>query len=256
MTRLIGLAYGVAVYVFFLAVFLYAIGFVANVPWLPKTIDSGAAASTGAALVINVVLLGLFAVQHSVMARRGFKRWWTKLVPAFAERSTYVLAATLVLALVMWQWRAMPGAVWSVESASAQWLLWAVFGLGWLTVLVATFMIDHFELFGLRQVYDHWRGRDFVSPGFKTPGLYRFVRHPIYFGFAVAFWATPQMSVGHLLFAIATTGYILVGIWFEERDLVAHFGERYREYRQRVPMLLPVPFLKAGRSGQQQAGQR
>lgn len=248
MSRMIGLIYGLLVYAAFLAVFLYAIGFVADVPWLPKTVDSGGGGTgTAAALLINVVLLGLFAVQHSVMARRGFKRAWTRLVPAFAERSTYVLATTLVLALIFWQWRPMTGVVWSVENPLGAGVLWAVFGLGWVTVLVATFLIDHFELFGLRQVYAHWRGQEFTPPSFKTPALYRAVRHPIYLGFILAFWATPHMSTGHLLFAIATTGYIFVGAWLEERDLVAYFGDRYREYRQRVPML--VPMLKLGRGG-------
>lgn len=250
MSRTIGLLYGVLVYVAFLIVFLYAIGFVGNVAWLPKTIDSGVAGTgTVAALVINVVLLGLFAVQHSVMARRGFKRAWTRVVPAFAERSTYVLASTLLLALLFWQWRPMTGVVWSVENALAAGVLWAVFALGWITTIVSLFLIDHLELFGLRQVYAHWRGSKFSPPSFKTPALYRVVRHPIYLGFVLAFWATPQMSIGHLLFAIATTGYILVGVWFEERDLIANFGEKYREYRQRVPML--VPLLKLGRGGGQ-----
>lgn len=248
MSRVIGLIYGLLVYAAFLVVFLYAIGFVADVPWLPKTIDSGGAGTaTAAALVINIVLLGLFAVQHSVMARRGFKRAWTSIVPNFAERSTYVLAATLVLALLFWQWRPMTGVVWSLESPLAAGVLWSVFALGWVTVLVSTFLIDHFELFGLRQAHAHWLGREFEPPSFKTPALYRAVRHPIYFGFLMAFWATPHMTAGHLLFAIATTGYILVGSWFEERDLAASFGEQYRAYRQRVPML--VPGLKLGRPG-------
>jgi len=239
--RFLTLLYGVIVYVFFLAVFTYTIGFVANVPWLPKTIDSGADASRAFAIVVNLVLLSIFAVQHSVMARRGFKRWWTKIVPEPAERSTFVLAASLAILLMLWQWQPMPREVWSVDDRIAQLMLLSLSALGWITLLVATFLLNHFELFGLHQTWNHWRGRTFAAPEFRTPGLYRLVRHPIYLGFVLAFWATPRMSEGHLLFAIGTTGYILVGIWFEERDLIARFGETYRAYCRRVPML--VPFL-------------
>ena len=175
------------------------------------------------------------------MARRGFKRWWTRIVAEPAERSTFVLAATLVVALLIWQWQPMPTVVWSVEDSVARIVLLCVSALGWITVLVATFLLNHFELFGLQQTWNHWRGRTFAATEFRTPGLYRLVRHPLYLGFLLAFWATPQMSEGHLLFAIATTGYILLGIWFEERDLIAQFGETYRAYCRRVPML--VPFL-------------
>jgi protein-S-isoprenylcysteine O-methyltransferase Ste14 len=242
--RFVGLVYSTVVYVAFLAVFLYTIGFVANVPWLPKTIDSGAVGDPALAIAVNIGLLGLFAVQHSLMARQGFKRQWTRIVPEPLERSTFVLAATLAIALLLWQWRPLPEIVWSAEDTAARALLAGVSALGWLTLLIATFLINHFELFGLHQAYDRWRGRSFAPPDFKTPGLYRLVRHPIYLGFVVAFWATPQMSMGHLLFAVATTGYIFVGIWFEERDLVARFGATYRDYRRRVPML--VPFLGKG----------
>lgn len=239
MSRVLSLLYGGVCYVFFLAVFLYAIGFVGDF-FVPKTIDSGPAASTGEALLVNVVLLLLFAVQHSVMARRWFKERWTRIVPQHLERSTYVLIASLVLALIFWQWRPLPGTVWSVGGIGAT-LLWAAFALGWAIVLVTTFLIDHFDLFGLRQVWLHFRGREYTPVQFQTPGLYRYVRHPLYLGFLMAFWAIPEMSVGHLLFAAATTGYILVAIQFEERDLLRYHGEQYEEYRDRVPMLVPRP---------------
>ena len=239
MGAFLSLLYGLFAYVFFVCTFLYAIGFIGNV-FVPKTIDSGAPVPLVEALAMNFALLGLFAVQHSVMARRGFKRWWTRIVPPAVERSTYVLAATLALALLLWQWRpiAQP-VIWKIENPAAIQSLWAVFWLGWVVLLLATFLINHFELFGLRQVLARLVGHAIPEAEFRTPLLYRYVRHPIYLGFVLAFWAAPVMTAGHLLFAAGGTGYILIGIWFEERDLVAQFGERYRRYRAEVGMLVP-----------------
>jgi len=232
--------YGLVVYVFFLATFVYAIGFVGNLPLLPKTIDSGATAPLVEILAVNLGLLSLFAIQHSVMARRGFKRWWTKVIPESVERSTFVLAATAVLALLLWQWRPLAEpVVWSVTDPIGRLVLQAVFWIGWGVLLISTFLINHFELFGLRQVWANLRGQALPAPVFHTPLFYRHVRHPIYLGFVLGFWATPQMTAGHLLFAAASTGYILIGIWFEERDLVAQFGQRYEAYRRQVGMLVP-----------------
>lgn len=238
MTRFFALGYGVVCYLVFIAVFLYSIGFVGDLV-VPRTVDHGLTASLTEAVVVNVLLLGLFAAQHSVMARPAFKRWWTRLVPTAVERSTYVLIASLVLALVFWQWRPIPTVVWDVTWLPGQILLWVLFGLGWVTVLVSTFLINHFDLFGLRQVYLASRGKPYTHLGFSTSMLYRAVRHPIMLGFIVAFWATPTMTAGHLLFAVGTTGYILIAIRLEEHDLSADLGDQYLDYRNRVPMLVP-----------------
>ena len=235
----IAAVYGFVCYVVFLGSFLYAIGFVGNLI-VPKAIDSGPSTALPEALVINLVLLGLFAVQHSVMARPGFKAVWTRIVPRSVERSTYVLISSLLLALIYWKWQAIPTVVWDVSSPALNAFLLVLFALGWLILLLSTFMINHFDLFGLRQVYLLARGLEYTPLNFTQRAFYKFVRHPIMLGFVIAFWATPHMSVGHLVFSIATTGYILVGIFLEERDLVKYHGAEYEAYRARVPMLFPT----------------
>jgi methanethiol S-methyltransferase len=247
MNRLLTLTYGAASYVLFLVVFVYAIGFVGGL--VPHSVDQAVTAPIGWALLVDALLLTLFAAQHSVMARPAFKRWWTRYVPKPIERSTYVLAASLVLALVLWQWRAIPAVVWDVSWQPARVAIWAVFWLGWAIVLASTFMISHFELFGLRQVFAVWRSRPEADTGFRTTLFYRVVRHPLNLGFIVAFWAAPTMTAGHLLFAAVTTGWILLAMQLEERDLMAALGPRYAAYRHTVPMLVPWPRRRRERAG-------
>lgn len=246
MGRILSFLYGVINYVTFLGVFCYAIAFVGDF-LVPKTIDSGGPETAfWSAILINAGLLGLFALQHSGMARRGFKDWWTRIVPEPIERSTYVLFSNAVLILLYWQWRPLTDVVWHVEAVWGQYVLWGLFGLGWAIVLLATFMISHAHLFGLQQVQEHMKGGELSAPEFQVTGLYHYVRHPLNLGFLIAFWATPHMTVGHLLFAVATTGYIFIAMVLEERDLVAQFGEQYRAYRQQVPMILPSPVPGVG----------
>jgi len=238
MGRLLALLYGIVSYFVFFVVFLYAIGFVSALG-VPKTIDTGAAAPLLEALTIDILLMSIFAIQHSVMARPQFKQWWTRLVPKSVERSTYVLFSSLALVLLFWQWRPIQGLAWQINDPR---IAMAVIGLslvGWLIVLTSTFLINHFELFGLHQVANNLTGRPMPAPRFRTPLYYNFVRHPIYLGFIIAFWAAPKMTMGHLLFAAVTTAYIFVGIMLEEHDLTTVFGDDYRRYRQRVSMIVP-----------------
>jgi len=243
MRKIAAMAYGVVAYVVFVGSFVHAVGFLGNF-LVPKTIDSGPAGAPLDALVIDTLLLGLFAIQHSVMARPGFKAVWTRIVSPSIERSTYVLISSLLLFLLFWQWRPLPAVIWDSPAGPATVMVQAIFWLGWLIVLVSSFLISHVDLFGLRQVWLNLRGKTYQHPAFVIRGLYRFVRHPIMMGFIIAFWAAPVMTLGHLLFAVTTTAYILIALRFEERDLVDALGTVYLDYRKQVPMLVPLPKTK------------
>ena len=249
--RILYFAYGSFSYLIFLGTFLYALGFVGNFG-VPRTLDGEARAPLFVAFAIDAALLALFAVQHSVMARKWFKQWWTRVVPRPLERSTYVLFSSLALIFLFWQWRPLGGVVWSVENPAGRVVLWGLFAFGWGLVLISTFLINHFDLFGLRQVWLYLLGRPYTALRFGTPGPYRLVRHPLYVGWLFAFWATPTMTLAHLLFSVATTAYILLAIRFEERDLSREHGESYEAYRRSVPML--VPFSRRRHGGAVSAG--
>lgn len=238
MSRYLTICYGAVAYLLFLVSFTYAIGFVGNI-LVPCSVDHALSAPVGLAVLIDVVLLGVFAIQHSVMARPAFKRWWIRFVPRSIERSTYVILASAALLLLYWQWRTLPDVVWDVSLPAARVVLWALFWFGWATVFFSSFMVSHFDLFGLRQVYLAWRGKPYRELDFRVRYLYRLVRHPLMLGFLIAFWATPTMTFGHLLFSGATTGYILIALRLEEHDLVESLGEPYRAYRREVPALVP-----------------
>ena len=253
MSRFIAFIYGVLCYSIFFVTFLYLIGFLGNL-LVPISIDSGVSSATGAAWLINIGLIALFGLQHSVMARPGFKAWWTKIVPKSVERSTYVLLTSLILILLYWQWRPMGQVIWQADAVWSQVALWGVFGAGFTLVLLSTFIIDHFDLFGLRQVTLNLLRKEYTNPGFKVTFFYKFVRHPLYVGWFLAFWGTPTMTLGHLVFAVGMSAYILIAIQYEERDLVKFLGEDYAKYQARVPMLIPRPgkvhdTVKSGRAG-------
>lgn len=241
MVRGLYLLFALVAYAIFFATFLYLIGFVGNLPGLPRTVDRGPESGVAAAIAVNAGLIALFGLQHSVMARQGFKAAWTRIVPKPIERSIYVLLASLVLILLFWLWRPMPAELWRVGNPAGVAVLWALFGTGWLIVLLSTFLINHFELFGLQQVYLNARRREAAPPRFRTPFFYKLVRHPLYAGFFLAFWATPVMSQGHALLALGLSAYMLIAIRYEERDLVGLFGEEYEAYRRNVGMLTPWP---------------
>ncbi len=241
MGRIISFLYGVLAHLGFLVVFLYLIGFLGNFV-VPKSIDSGQAGPVAQAMLINVILIAIFGIQHSVMARPGFKQWWTRFVPQHIERSTYVMISNLLVALLIWQWQPMVGVIWNVEHPVGASVLWGLFGIGWVMIVLTSFVINHFDLFGLRQVYLHLRGMEYTPLEFKAKWIYKYIRHPLMLGWIIAFWSTPQMSAGHLVFAVGTAVYILIAIQYEERDLVKFHGEDYENYRRQASMLLP--FMK------------
>jgi protein-S-isoprenylcysteine O-methyltransferase Ste14 len=243
MAGLVAAIYGIIAYGFTLVSLLYLIGFVGNLV-VPKSIDSGIAGPLLQSVIVDTLLIGLFAIQHSVMARQGFKRWWTRMVPPAIERSTYVLFASFALLLLYWQWQPIPAPVWTVNNPTVASLLVGIFWLGWVVLVASTFLLSHFELFGLSQVFMRLFDRQPAETKFRAPSLYRRVRHPIYLGILLAVWATPAMTVGHLLFSVVITGYILIGIQLEERDLIQQFGDQYRRYKQQAAMLIPLPGRK------------
>ena len=240
MKRKLYFLYGVVNHLLFLGVFVYLLGFLANV-LVAKSIDSGPTGPVAAAVTVNLLLMGLFAAQHSIMARPAFKKVWTRIIPQPIERSTYVLLSNVVTVLLMWLWRPLPGIVWDFQQPVLRWTMWGLFLVGSLLVPAVTLLINHFDLFGLRQVWLPLIGRPYTRVPFRTPLPYRYVRHPLYLGFLLAFWMTPTMTLAHLVFAVATTAYIVLAIQFEERDLVVEHGHAYEEYRRTVPMLLPRP---------------
>jgi len=244
MNRTLSFLYGALAYGVFFVVFLYMIGFVGNIV-VPKSIDSGPVTGTAEAILINVLLVGLFGVQHSVMARPAFKSWWARIVPRHVERSTYVLLASLILALLFWQWRPMPAVVWDVQESLLRGALTGLFFAGWVVVLYSSFLIDHFDLFGIRQVYLHFKNRPYSHPPFVVRSLYRFMRHPLMVGFLISIWSAPTMTAGHLLFSVLLTGYVLIGVTLEERDLAGNLGPEYVVYRSETPMFVPLPSRRA-----------
>jgi protein-S-isoprenylcysteine O-methyltransferase Ste14 len=241
--RILYFLYGITTYVIFFGTFLYAIGFVGNF-FVPKSMDTGQSGSLGEALIINMLLLSVFAIQHSVMARKGFKKAWAKIIPAALERNTYVLFSSLALILIFWQWQPMGDVIWDVSNTTLGSILIGISLFGWFFVLISTFLLDHFELLGLKHAFYNLTGKEMANGRFKTPGFYKIIRHPIYLGFTIAFWATPVMTTAHLLFAIGTLGYTLVGIYLEEKDLISLFGDEYIAYKSRVSMLFPLKFKK------------
>ncbi|MCH2048334.1 MAG: isoprenylcysteine carboxylmethyltransferase family protein [Trichodesmium sp. ALOHA_ZT_67] len=243
MSRTLVFIYGIVCYLISLMTFLYTIGFVGNLI-VPKTLDLNLDGSLIKGLLIDILLIFLFGVQHSIMARQSFKKWWTKIIPEVIERSTYVLMASLVLLLLCWQWSSFGGIIWNIQNPIIFNIIYGIFAVGWLIVFLSTFMINHFDLFGLRQVYLYWRGQEYEDLEFRNPGFYKYIRHPIMLGFLIAFWATPLMTSSHLVFAIGITIYVLIGIKLEEVDMISIYGNLYQEYRQQVSMLIPVPKIK------------